>query len=107
LPQVKIVYWRDIPAQVIAESGKGRKRVQFKLELSKKFMVAIDKAAMNAGSYSTDDYLQDWRRSLPKEVFGGLEEEAKTLSKQIETKYDNEKLRQLVKNNGLEEYDKM
>ena len=102
MPQVKIVYWRDIPAQVIAESGKGRKRVQFKLELSKKFMVAIDKAAMNAGSYSTDDYLQDWRRSLPKKIFGGLEEEAKTLSKQIETKYDNEKLRQLVKNNGLE-----
>ena len=102
LPQVKIVYWRDIPAQVIAESGKGRKRVQFKLELSKKFMVAIDKAAMNAGSYSTDDYLQDWRRSLPKEISGELEDETKSLAKEIETNYDSEKLRELVMNNGFE-----
>ena len=100
--QIKIVFWRDIPAQVIAEHGKGRKRVQFKFELSKRFMVAIDQAAMNSGSFSTDDYLQDWRRSLPKEIIGELEDETKSLAKEIETNYDSEKLRELVMNNGFE-----
>ena len=36
------LYWRDIPAQVIAERGRGRKRDQAKVELPPRFSVAID-----------------------------------------------------------------
>ena len=37
-----IVYWRDIPAQVIAERGRGRKREQAKVELKQGYEHSID-----------------------------------------------------------------
>jgi len=41
MADITIVYWRDIPAQVIA--GKGRRGV--KKQLSERFEQAIDRAA--------------------------------------------------------------
>ena len=41
------LYWRDIPAQVIAERGRGRKREQAKIELHRRFVIAIDAAAVS------------------------------------------------------------
>ena len=52
------LYWRDIPAQVIAERGRGRKRKQAKMELPRRFSVAIDAAALEA------DYTADRVRAL-------------------------------------------
>ena len=52
------VYWRDIPAQVIAKKG----RTSAKVQLTERFQVAIDRAAMRAGKGSSDKYLEDWRR---------------------------------------------
>ena len=46
MAQIKVIYWRDIPAQVIAETGRGRNRRQVKRELHKRFALAIDEAAM-------------------------------------------------------------
>jgi hypothetical protein len=62
------LYWRDIPAQVIAERGRGRQREQAKVELPRRFSIAIDAAAMRDGADSTDDYLAEWRRSEPRHV---------------------------------------
>ena len=62
--QVVTLYWRDIPAQVVAEKGRGRKREQAKIELHRRFALAIDEAAMRDGADSTDDYLADWRRVI-------------------------------------------
>ena len=62
------LYWRDIPAQVIAERGRGRKREQAKIELHRRFAIAIDAAAMRDGADSTDDYLAEWRRGEPVDV---------------------------------------
>ena len=42
MPEVTIVYWRDIPAQVIV--GKGRRAD--KVQLPERFEQAIDRAAM-------------------------------------------------------------
>ena len=44
-----IVYWRDIPAQIIAERGKGREKEKAKVELNRRFAQAIDAAAMKSG----------------------------------------------------------
>ena len=74
------VFWRDIPAQVIAEEGRGRNRKQAKVELEKRFLIAIDSAAMKSGADNTDDYLNDWRRSKPENISGNLEFEADKLS---------------------------
>ncbi|MBT4185356.1 MAG: hypothetical protein HOE10_08915, partial [Deltaproteobacteria bacterium] len=40
-----IIFWRDIPAQILVKEG----RTKVKSQLSKRFMVAIDRAAMRAG----------------------------------------------------------
>jgi hypothetical protein len=53
------VYWRDIPAQVIARQGR---KTSFKKELHPRFQSAIDRAAMRARKESEDAYLADWRR---------------------------------------------
>ena len=72
-----VMYWRDIPAQVIVEKGRGRRREAAKVELSKRFIAAIDAAAMKGGAEAADDYLEDWRRFDPVEVADdGMEDTA-------------------------------
>ncbi|HEY9539704.1 MAG TPA: virulence factor, partial [Kiloniellaceae bacterium] len=53
MAQVIVVYWRDIPAQVIAKAGRKTAKVQ----LSERFEKAIDRAAMRAKLTGTDAYL--------------------------------------------------
>ena len=95
-----ILYWRDIPAQVIAERGRGRKREQVKIELQRRFSVAIDAAAMRDGADSADNYLTEWRRSAPAECGEDLNAEARYLAAKIEAEYTAKKIRLLVENGG-------
>ncbi|MBV9522569.1 MAG: virulence factor, partial [Alphaproteobacteria bacterium] len=60
MAQLIIVYWRDMPAQVIVRSG----RKTAKRELSPRFQEAIDRAAMVSGEHGTDAYLAAWRRDV-------------------------------------------
>ena len=55
-----IIYWRDIPSQVVVKQGRNSAKAQ----LSKRFMEAIDKAAMRAGRQGSKEYLEDWRRVI-------------------------------------------
>ena len=103
MAKITIVYWRDIPAQIIAEQGRGRNRKQYKIELGKKFIVSIDSAAMKSGAEGSDDYLSDWRRSAPEEISDNLELEVNKLKKEVEEKYSNSKLKELISNGGFEE----
>ena len=102
MPKIKIVYWRDIPAQVIAEEGRGRNRKQAKRELPKKFIIAIDSAAMKSGSSETDEYLKCWRHSDPKIIGENLENEVEVLCQNLERSYNKERLRKLISNGGYE-----
>ena len=95
-----ILYWRDIPAQVIAEKGRGRNRNQAKLELSRRFSIAIDEAAMRDGAASTDDYLAEWRRSDPVPCGDDLAAEAAASAAKLENEYPAERVRELVANGG-------
>ena len=61
-----LVYWRDIPAQVIVQSGRKREKIL----LSSRFQKAIDRAAMRAGKGSSDAYLSEWRRVLETQASG-------------------------------------
>ena len=98
--QVVTLYWRDIPAQVVAEKGRGRKREQAKIELSRRFALAIDEAAMRDGADSTDDYLADWRRGAPVECSDELEVEASRVAERLEAEVDSELLAKLVNSGG-------
>ena len=100
MADLTILYWRDIPAQVIAKRGRGRKREKAKIELPRRFSVAIDAAAMFDGACSTDDYLTEWRRSAPADCGDDLNTEARALVAKLEYEYDTKKLRVLVENGG-------
>ena len=98
--QVVTLYWRDIPAQVVAEKGRGRNREQAKIELDRRFALAIDEAAMRDGANSTDDYLSDWRRGTPVECSDELEAEARRVAERLEAEFDGKLLAELVNSGG-------
>jgi hypothetical protein len=91
-----IVYWRDIPAQVIVKAG----RKSAKRELPERFVQAIDAAAMRDGASDTDAYLAEWRRGAPEPCGDDLEAEADTALARLENEYGRDRLRQLVGNGG-------
>ena len=98
--QTVILYWRDIPAQVVAEKGRGRKRKQAKIELHRRFALAIDEAAMRDGADSTDDYLADWRRGEPVDCSDDLEAESQRVAERLEAEFDSKMLADLVNSGG-------
>ena len=96
MPAVTIVYWRDIPAQVIV--GKGRRGA--KAPLPERFEQAIDRAAMKVGARDDDAYMSGFRKAAPFEVEGDAQEVANAQAAAIEAAYDTERLKQLVAGDG-------
>jgi hypothetical protein len=96
MPEVTIVYWRDIPAQVIV--GKGRRGA--KVQLTERFEQAIDRCAMKVGAKDTDSYLAEWRKALPYEVEGEPETVAAAEAARLEAVYDTARLKALIDNGG-------
>jgi len=93
---VTIVYWRDIPAQVIV--GKGRRGS--KVQLPERFEQAIDRAAMKTGAAETDDYLGQWRKGDSYPVEGEAAEVARSEADRLDALYDTERLKTLIGNDG-------
>ena len=91
-----IVYWRDIPAQVIVKQG----RKSAKRELPLRFTESIDMAAMRSGASDTDAYLEEWRRGDPLPAGDDLEAEADAAMARIEADYPKERLVKLVQGGG-------
>ena len=89
MPNLIVVYWRDIPAQIIV--GKGRKAS--KIQLSERFEQAIDRCAMKIDAKDSDAYLAEWRKSEPIEIPGSSDEIAETHAEKIENEYDNNTLK--------------
>ena len=98
LAQVQIVYWRDIPAQVIA--GKGRRAA--KRPLAERFEQAIDRCAMKVGAKDDDAYLSEWRRGETYQVEGEDADVAAAEADRLETEFDGDKLKSLLANDGWE-----
>ena len=93
---VTIVYWRDIPAQVIV--GKGRRGA--KAALPERFEQAIDRAAMKAGAKDDDAYMAGFRKAAPVEVEGDAQDVANAEAARIDAAYDADRLRALIANDG-------
>ena len=96
MPDVTVVYWRDIPAQVIV--GRGRRG--HKAPLPERFEQAIDRAAMKVGAAGTDAYLSEWRRAAPYEVEGEPEAVARAEAGRLDAEYGPERLKSLIANDG-------
>ena len=96
MAEVTIVYWRDIPAQVIV--GKGRRGV--KRPLPERFEQAIDRCAMKVGARETDAYLAEWRKADPVTVEGEDEAVAEAEVARIVRDYDAARIAALIANDG-------
>ena len=92
MAKMTIVYWRDIPAQVIAKE----KRTTAKRVLSERFEKAIDRAAMRSGARDTDAYLAEWRRGEPDPCGDDLEAEASAAAARREAEYGDDRLAALI-----------
>ena len=95
MPELTIIFWRSIPAQVTAGKGRGAARAQ----LSDRFQEAIDAAAMRAGLIGTDAYLQEWRRE-PRDCGDDLEAEVSDEAAWLEAAYPDDTLERLVRSDG-------
>lgn len=96
MPDVTIVYWRDIPAQVIV--GKGRRGS--KVQLPERFEQAIDRCAMKVGARDTDAYLAEWRKAPPYEVDGDPDQIARDTADTLEAEFDQARIKALIDNDG-------
>lgn len=98
MAKLTIVYWRDIPAQVIAK----QKRNAAKRVLSERFEKAIDRAAMRSGARDTDAYLAEWRRGDAAPCGDDLEAEADSAAARLEADYGDDRLAALIVSGGRE-----
>lgn len=106
MPQLLLIRWRDIPAQIIARHG----RQSEKRELSLRFVEAVDRAAMRAGLAGSDDYLAEWQRGEDTMLLeaasrragadASLARLADAAAAEIESSYDDARLKALVLNDG-------
>ena len=95
MAQLITVYWRDIPAQVIAKE----RRTAEKIQLGERFAEAIDAAAMRAGKAGTEAYLEEWRR-VSEPCGDDLKSAVEARAAELEAAYDREKLIGLIRNHG-------
>lgn len=92
------VYWRDIPAQVIAKQGRDSAKVQ----LPERFQKAIDRAAMRAGRGQSHDYLADWRRETTS-CGDDLRQEVQAAAQELDRSYPDERLEALIRAHGRDQ----
>jgi hypothetical protein len=93
-----IVYWRDIPAQVKAGSGRSTLR----RELAPRFAEAIDSAAMQSGAKDADAYLAEWRTGAPVKVEGDIQAAVDSACAALEAEWDDSRLSAAVTRGGRE-----
>ena len=94
---ITVIWWRDIPAQVIAKD----RREAHKVVLHPRFQVAIDRAAMKAGKKSASDYIEEWRRDA-RPCGDDLEAIANAEATRLEATYTKDVLTRLVAAGGVD-----
>jgi Virulence factor len=95
LPELTVIYWRDIPVQVTAKDGT---RTARRL-LPDRFEKAVDAAAMQAGLVGSDEYLEHYRNER-RECGADLESEVAAEAARLEEAISAQALRQLIRSGG-------
>ena len=98
MASLTILYWRDIPAQIVVKAG----RKSAKRQLSDRFQEAIDMAAMRSKAHEAGTYLDEWRRGDPSQCDDDLEATADQAAQQLEMAYDENRLALLIKSGGTD-----
>ena len=79
----QIIAWRGIPASV--ETRDAAETVT--RQLSERFHMLIDSAAMQLGLHESEAYIEQWTRSAPAERPGGAVEVADGVVAELEQRF--------------------
>ena len=96
MPTLTIIWWRDIPAQVVARDA----RRSSKVVLHQRFQVAIDKAANRAGKREYSAYIDEWRKTF-EPCGDDLEAVVRAEAERLETTYGKHHLAELIQSGGV------
>ena len=96
MAELTVIWWRAIPAQVVAREGRTTARVQ----LTSRFQEAIDMAATRVGLIGTDDYLNEWHRET-RPCGDDLDAEVAAEAERLEQAYPDATLDTLVRAGGI------
>jgi Virulence factor len=95
------IWWRDIPTQVNAQSGRAR----YRAALPRRFQRAVDEAAMAAGLTQASDYVAEWRRTSEPHTGpttpAALQAAADATAAGFDADYPKERLVELAGNRGF------
>ena len=94
--KLTVIYWRDIPAQVVGQKG----RTRLKQVLDPRFAAAIDRAAMRAGKGSSTAYLEEWRRES-RPCAEALKAAVSAEVSRLEAQFPDDLLESVVKAGGV------
>jgi len=97
MPELTVIWWRDIPAQVTAKAGRASARAG----LGERFQEAIDAAAMSAGLFDADGYIEEWRREA-RACGDDLAAEVADEAAKLEQTYGDDDLATLARQGGKE-----
>lgn len=95
---MKVVYWRDIPGQVVFREGRRSTR----LRLSGRFSRAIERAAYRLKKKQHDALFEPWR-DVAQPVSGDVRQQAQALVRQLEAEYTEEVLESLIRASGVDQ----
>ena len=96
-PSLKVISWRDIPAQVNGTAGDHKIQV----ELPPRFQKAIDRAAMVADKKDASSYIAEMTSESRPAESDDIEAAVAALVAQIEDEFTPERLNQFVATGGF------
>lgn len=97
-PNLKIIKWRDIPAQVNGTSGDEKIQV----ELPPRFQKAIDRAAMVAGLKDANSYVAEMGAESRPSLGQDLQADVKALVDELEAAFPLDVLNEFVRTGGFD-----
>ena len=98
MAQLKIVYWRDIPGRVVIRQGRRSTR----LNLSPRFMHAIERAAYRLKKKEKDAMFEPWH-DVDQPIDGDVQQQARSLLRHLEEHYTEDVLEKLIRASGVDE----
>ncbi len=98
MAKIKIVYWRDIPGQVVVREGRRSTR----LRLPARFMKAIERATYRLKKHQDDALFEPWH-DVEHPFKGDATEQANKLVEQLKESYTEAVLDKLIRASGKDE----
>ena len=93
MAKVRVLYWKEIPAQVQAEDES----VKVSRQLDERFQAGVDSISMLDGSASTDDYMDAWMWGEYTEIDGSAEQAADQMVEHFNRGFPEDLIQRITK----------